>query len=84
MDSVSFDELVPVLLCIVITGVVDAAGFKEDTPTYSVGLNGEAVRSNDTERLLSDVLVRIEVVHGQERLSLVFTKGIDLLGYVCL
>lgn len=62
VDGMSFDQLVPVFLCVVIAGVVDAAGFKEDPTSNSVGLNGEAVRSNDTERLLNDILVWIEVV----------------------
>ena len=49
MDRMSFNVLVPVLLCVVIAGVVDAACFEEDSPFTSIGFNGEGVCSNDPE-----------------------------------
>jgi hypothetical protein len=82
VDSMSSNALVPVFLCIVIAGVIDATGFKEDSPASFIGLNGEAVCSNDTERLLGDILVWMDVVQGEERLSLELAEGVDLLRYV--
>ena len=41
MDRVSLDVFVPVLLCVVIAGVVDAICFEEDFSINSVGSNGE-------------------------------------------
>ena len=82
MDRVSFDVLVPVLLCVVIAGVVDAACFEEDSPINSVGSN-EDVCSNDPQILLGNILICVDVVHGEEGLPLVFAEGIDLLVYGC-
>lgn len=84
MDHVSFDVLVLVLPCVVITGVVDAACFEEDSPSTSVGFNREGVCLNDPEILLSSIPICMDVVHGEEGSPLVFAEGIDLLadGYL--
>jgi hypothetical protein len=84
VDSMSSNALVPVFLCIIIVGVVDATGFKEYSPASFIGLNWEAVCSNDTERLLVDILVWIDVVQGKERLSLELAEGVELLRHVRL
>jgi hypothetical protein len=62
VDSMSFDALCLMLLCVIIAGVVDAAGVKEDPPFDFVGANGEAVCSNSTKRLLGDILVWIKII----------------------
>jgi hypothetical protein len=54
---VSFDVLVPVLLCVVIAGLINAACFEEDAPFTSGGFKGEGVCSNDPEILLSSIPV---------------------------
>jgi hypothetical protein len=62
MDSVSFNAIVPVFLCIVVAGVVDATGFEEHSSDSPVGIDRKAVRSKDTEDLLGLVIVWIEIV----------------------
>ena len=84
VDSVLFNAVVPVFLCIVVAGVVDATSFEEHPSASPVGLDGEAVRSNDTEKLLGQFVVWIDIVQGEERLSLIFIKRIDLLRYMSL
>ena len=60
--AVSFDVLVPVLLCVVIPGLINAACFEEDAPFTSGGFKGECVCSNDPEILLSSIPVWVDVV----------------------
>ena len=79
MDRVSFDVRVPVLLCVVIAGVVDAACFEEDFPITSVCFNRKGVCSNDPEILLGSIPICVDVVHREEGSPLVFAQGIDLL-----
>ena len=74
-ERVLFDVRVPVLLCVIIAGVVDAACFEED----SVGFNREGVCSNDLEILLGSIPICVDFVHREEGLPLVFAKDIDLL-----
>jgi hypothetical protein len=83
MDRVSFDVLVPVLLCVVIAGVVDAACFKEDSPFTSVDFSREDVCSNDPQILLSSISICVNVVRREEGSPLVFAEGIDLLADGC-
>lgn len=61
VDGVPFDAFVPVFLCIVIAGVVDATGFEKNCPS-GFGLNRKAIRSNNTKIHVSGVLVWIKVV----------------------
>lgn len=49
-----------------------------------VGLDGKGVCSDDTERLLSIVLVEIEIVQGEKRPSFVLIEGVNLLEYMFL
>jgi hypothetical protein len=79
MNSVPFNTIVPVLLRIVVAGMVDATGFEEHPAASPVGLDGEAVRSKNTEDLLGLVIVWINIVQREERLFLVMIEGIDLL-----
>ncbi len=83
MDRVSFDVLVPVLLCVVIARVVDAACFEEDPPFTAVGFNGEDVCSKDPEIILGRIPTCVDVVHREEGSPLVFAEGIDLLADEC-
>lgn len=62
MDSVPFDALALVFLCIIIAGVVDATGFEEDCASSPLDLDWKTVCSDYTKIHLSGVLLWIKVV----------------------
>lgn len=59
----SFDVLVPVLLCVVIAGLINAACFEENAPFTSGYFKGEGVYSNNPEILLNSIPVWVDIVH---------------------
>lgn len=64
MYGMSIDFLVPALLCVIVTGVVDAARVQEDSPFIFNGFSREGVCPDDAEILLSIIPVWVYVVHG--------------------
>jgi hypothetical protein len=71
--------LIPVFLRIVIAGVIDTTGFEEDSAADPADLNRKTVRSDDPKIHLRGTFVWIEVVQGDEGLSLVFIERFNLL-----
>lgn len=84
MDRVSLDVFVPVLLRVVIAGMIDEACFEKDSSINSVCSNREGVRSDDSEILLSRISICVDIVHGEEGMSLGFAESFNLLEYNCL
>ena len=84
MDRVTLDVFVPVLLCVVIVGVIDAARLEKDSSINSVCSNGKGVRSDDSEILLGRTSIRVDIVHREEGMLLGFAESFDLLEYNCL
>jgi hypothetical protein len=81
MDRMPLDVVVPVLLCVVIAGVVDAACFEEDSPINSVNSNGKTVGFKNPGVLLRNIPVCVYIVHREKSFSLIFAEGVDLLAY---
>jgi hypothetical protein len=79
MDRVSFNILVPILLCVIIAGVIDAAYFEKNSPSTSVDFNGEGVYSNDPEILFGSIPICVNIMHGEKDSQLIFAENIDLL-----
>lgn len=78
------DILVPTLLGVVITSMIDAACFEENSSSRLAVLNWEGVCADDPNILLHGVLVGVDVVQRKESLSLLFRERIDLLTDVAL
>ena len=82
VDGVTIERAVPVFLCVVGARVVDAAGVEEDPAGEAGGFDGEGISSDNSEGLFGEVLVWVEIVHGEEGGALRWGEGLDLLGQV--
>jgi hypothetical protein len=81
MDSLFIDLLVPVRPRIVITGMVDATYFEEESRRNAIGLDPDIVCSKNAKILLNNTLIRVIVLHGEGSLLPTFAEAIDLLAY---
>lgn len=74
-----FDILIPITHCVEITSVIDTASIEEDsTFNATIWCSREAVDAYDIEILLGGIVICVDVDHGEEELSLMLSKIIDL------
>ncbi|KAI6765186.1 hypothetical protein HG531_012285 [Fusarium graminearum] len=75
IPSVSFDALIVVLLCVVVTGMIDTGCLKENATSK---VHGQTIGSDNSKVWRGIVVTRIDVAHRQEGFSLIRRKAINL------